>query len=379
VQAGIIIVDKNNLQIADANLAAVQLAGVSKEDIIGTESELLFTSKQGAPKPVKTATNLEELLIRRDGTLIPVIKTIAGINLGGEEFIIETFLDISDRKRMEVALQDAHDKLEQRVEERTIQLSMTNEELQKEINERIKVQRELVAAKEKAEQSDKIKSNILANMQHEFRTPLISIQGFSKILMEEIHDVELSGLSKYIFSSGQRLLNTLNSILYMSKFESDSIFINLEKQNLSYKLSALTCQFEIAALEKNLEFKVYTCEDIYATIDSDLFSQAIINLLDNAIKFTKKGCVSLILEKKNDNERDWAIIKISDTGIGIKDSEQSKIFEAFKQVSEGYSREYEGNGLGLTLSKKMIELLHGKITLESKLNCGSTFTVWLPI
>jgi PAS domain S-box-containing protein len=379
VQAGIIIVDKKTLQIADANLAAVELAGVLKEEIIGTNSETLFTSQDGSAKSTKIASNFEELLKRKDGTLIPVIKTIAGINLGDEEFIIETFLDITDQKKMEEALRDARDRLEQRVEERTFQLSMANKELQNEINERIKIGQELLAAKEKAEQSDKLKSNILANMQHEFRTPLIGIQGFSKILMEEIKEADLCELSKYIFSSGQRLLNTLNSILYMSKFESDSVSVQLKKQNVSEKINAIISPFEMTAAEKNIELKLFPGENIYVMIDLDLFSQAIINLLDNAFKFTKKGSITVLIDKVQEDEKEWAVIKIIDTGIGIKESELEIIFNPFRQASEGFARDYEGNGLGLTLSKRMIEMMDGKITLESKYDFGSTFTVWLPI
>ncbi|MGA7720554.1 MAG: PAS domain-containing sensor histidine kinase [Ignavibacteriaceae bacterium] len=379
VQAGIIIVDKKTLQIADANLAAIELAGVLKEEIIGTSSDALFTSQDGSAKSTKIDTNLEELLKRKDGTLIPVIKTNAGINLGDEEFIIETFLDITDQKKMEEALRDARDRLEQRVEERTFQLSMANKELQKEINERIKIGQELLAAKEKAEQSDKLKSNILANMQHEFRTPLIGIQGFSKILMEEIKDADLCELSKYIFSSGQRLLNTLNSILYMSKFESDSVSVQLKKQNISQKINDIISPFEMTAAEKNIELKLFPGENIYVMIDIDLFSQAIINLLDNAFKFTKKGSVTVIIDKVEEDRKGWAVIKITDTGIGIKESELAIIFNPFRQASEGFARDYEGNGLGLTLSKRMIEMMDGKITLESKYDFGSTFTVWLPI
>jgi PAS domain S-box-containing protein len=379
VHAGIIIIDKKTLQIADANLAALRMVGVQKEEILGTDIRALFAFNDVTSKSIKITANLEELLINKDGDFIPVITTATEINLDGEEFIIDTFLDISERKKMETALQEAHDKLEQRVEERTIQLSMANKELQMEIKERLKAEKELLAAKEKAEQSDKIKTNILANMQHEFRTPLIGIQGFSKILMDEINDAEHIELAKYIYSSGQRLLNTLNSVLFMSKFESDSISVKFKEYNLSQKISAIASPFEMAANEKNLEFKLYPCENILVTVDLDLFTQAISNLLDNAVKFTKKGNISVLIDKATANEKEWAVIKICDTGVGIMDNEQTVIFDAFRQASEGYSREYEGNGLGLTLAKKMIELMNGKITLESKLNFGSTFIVWLPI
>lgn len=379
VHAGIIIIDKNNMQIADANVAALQLAGVLKEDILGTSSDSLFISKGRTTKSKAAASKLEELLIKSDGTLIPVIKTVSDINLGGEQFIIETFIDITDRKKMEEALREAHAKLEQRVEERTIQLSMANQELKKEINERIKIEKELLAAKEKVEQSDKLKSNILANMQHEFRTPLISIQGFSKILSEDAtSNNEHREISKYIYSSGKRLLNTLNSILIMSNFESNNVSVRLTRYNLSEEIGSIVLPFEAAAIEKNLKFKLNPGENIYVTIDHDLFSQAISNLLDNAIKFTKKGCISVTCELVSAGGKNRAAIMVQDTGIGIKDSDQKIIFEPLRQASEGYARNYEGSGLGLTLSQKMIELMNGKITLESEFNSGSIFTVWLP-
>ena len=135
----------------------------------------------------------------------------------------------------------------------------------------------------------------------------------------------------------------------------------------------------MTAAEKNIELKLFPGENIYVMIDIDLFSQAIINLLDNAFKFTKKGSVTVIIDKVEEDRKGWAVIKITDTGIGIKESELAIIFNPFRQASEGFARDYEGNGLGLTLSKRMIEMMDGKITLESKYDFGSTFTVWLPI
>ncbi len=500
IQAGVIIIEKVTNEIADANNAALKLSGFRKEEIIGIQFESLFISKNNDFRGKKIFTNQEAILKRNDGTIIPVLKTLADIKLGGEEFTILTFLDISERKKMEEALEEAHYRLEQRVEERTIQLSLTNQELQNQIAKRIQAEEEklklywavqqspvaiiitdiygkieyvnpkftditgyiynevlglspkfleandtsdeensfflkalargdtwygeyknkkkdgtlvwvssivspvenlsgnishflvvqeditdkknaemeLMSAKQKAEQSDRLKGIILANMQHEFRTPLIGIQGFAQILLDDIKDEVQSEMLNSIYASGKRLLNTLNSVLTLSKFESDGISLRLKQHNLSEELLSVTHDFKIAAEEKGLDFILSEGKNIYAYYDQELLTNALYNLIDNAIKFTKKGSVTVEVSSTSVNERKCASVRITDTGIGISESDHELIFSPFRQASEGYSRNYEGTGLGLTLSKRMIESMNGKILLESKPSVGSTFTVLIP-
>jgi PAS domain S-box-containing protein len=359
IQVGILIIDKTSNKIIDANKAASKLFGLGKYELIGTPVDEHFVSADNNKKHF-TDNNSEELLLKKsDGTLIPIIKTDAFFDASNEQYIIESFIDISERKKMEEALKLAHHELESRVEERTL---------------------DLFIAKQQAEKSDRIKSSLLANMSHEIRTPLIGIIGYSQILMNEIHEADLIGLANDIYSSGNRLLNTLNNVLYLSHIENISIELELDRVNVVEELELCISEYKKFALEKeiSLEMKINK-RDIYVKAEKDLFNHAVGSIIDNALKFTAKGAVNIIVDITPHNGKNWAVIKVQDTGIGISQEDQGKIFEAFRQVSEGYSRNYEGCGLGLTIAQKILDIFRGEITIESEPAKGTTFSIWLPL
>lgn len=231
----------------------------------------------------------------------------------------------------------------------------------------------------KAEESDKLKSTMLANMSHEFRTPLIGILGFSQFLINELQNPEHIEMITDISISGKRLLNTLDGVLYLSQLETISSTLKLVKSDISFQLREVVLPFVLKAKERGL---ILTLEinsfDLYSKIDKDLFNKSIGNLIDNAIKYTPEGTIEVVLNSAIKDNSEFVEISIRDTGIGVDEKDQKIIFEAFRQASEGYSRNYEGCGLGLTLAHKMIELMHGEIILISEPNKGSTFTILLP-
>jgi signal transduction histidine kinase/CheY-like chemotaxis protein len=260
------------------------------------------------------------------------------------------------------------------------------ESLLEEIDMRIKAeaklinkQEELIKSKQKAEELSKIKSNLLANLSHEFRTPLSGIIGISELLKNEVHDNEQLKLLDDITISGKRLHDTLNSILMLAQFESTDISLHKEKFNLSNEISDYFKKHSYKAEEKNLDLKILIEEDdIYAETDKDLLKNVLYNIFDNAVKFTDKGSIKIILSTKKINDIINAEIAIIDTGIGISQNNIGIIFEEFRQASEGFTRNYEGSGLGLTLSKKIIKFLGGDIVCTSEPGIGSTFTVNIP-
>lgn len=246
--------------------------------------------------------------------------------------------------------------------------------------DRANTQKELLVAKEKAETMSRLKSHFLANMSHELRTPLNGILGYSDILSEKLNDPELYNMAKGIYNSAKRLSETLNFILDLSVVESDKV--ELFSQNLEVVPVVESCirQFEDSLQKKKLSLVTqFPHEDIYSSLDERLFKRIIYNLFDNAVKFTKQGGISVIIEKENINEAPWVVIKVKDTGIGIKEKHFELIFEDFRQVSEGISRQYEGTGLGLTMTKKTVELMGGTISVESTFGEGSTFIVKFPL
>lgn len=246
-------------------------------------------------------------------------------------------------------------------------------------NELIDKQDELISAKEKAEELSKLKSNLLANLSHEFRTPLSGIIGLSELLKMDIQDEEQIRLLNDISISGKRLHETLNSILLLAQFESSNIVVHKEKFNLGEEIKNQFEKFKYKAEENNLELKIIIEEDdIYLDTDKDLIRQILFNLFDNAVKFTKKGSIKIKLSSRIIDNMLNAELNIIDTGIGIQKKEIGFIFDEFRQGSEGFKRQYEGTGLGLTLTKKILGVIGGKIDCNSEPGIGTTFTVFVP-
>lgn len=263
---------------------------------------------------------------------------------------------------------------------RLIAESFKNKEsLLSEIAMRKTVEQELIKAKEKAEELNILKSNLLANLSHEFRTPLSGIIGLSELLSDEIVNKEQLKLINDIMSSGKRLNDTLNSILLLAQFESSEIILHKEKINIANEIRNYFEKFKYKTDEKNLTLKI-VIEDIsiFVETDKELLRQVFYNLFDNAVKFTDKGSVTVRLYSLQDADGFSAAVDIADTGIGISDKYKGHIFDDFRQVSEGYTRKYEGTGLGLTLTKKVLNLLNGSVKFTSIQGKGSTFTVTIP-
>ena len=248
------------------------------------------------------------------------------------------------------------------------------------ITEIIRDREELIRAKEKAEEMNKLKSSFLSNMSHELRTPMIGILGFSELLRTEIDNQELKKMADSIHIGGKRLLNTLNLVLDLARIESNKEFITLEQVNLNEQLIEILKTFEIAAQDKNLFLKYEPSDkNIHVLVDKRIFGQVINNLVNNAIKFTIDGGICVKADVENENGKDFCAIKVIDTGIGISISDLNIIFEEFRQASEGMGRSFEGTGLGLTITKKSVELMNGTISVDSIPGKGTTFIVRFPL
>lgn len=231
----------------------------------------------------------------------------------------------------------------------------------------------------KAKESINFKNYLLGNINHEIRTPLNAILGFAQILKEENDKETVEMLADKILFASNRLLSTLDSIIELSDLQSDNRKLQYSDFSIFELLKVVQHKFRTVAQEKNLLFEVIEPDqDVIIKSDEYLLKKILIQLLDNAFKYTQNGSVTLSV-RFNINENDnWLVVDVSDTGIGIEQDKIDTIFEAFRQGSEGLSRSYQGTGLGLTLTKKMIELLNGKICVESEKGMGSTFSVHIP-
>ncbi|MCX6148908.1 MAG: response regulator [Ignavibacteriales bacterium] len=319
----------------------------------------------------------------RDGSRIIDVFDFPFTDTDGSPLVLEMDIDITDRIRAENELITTNKELtfqNEEKEKRAEELVIANKVLDFENKEKEKQADELIVAKEKAEELNRLKSCFLANMSHELRTPLIGILGFAEILKEELTDENFREQAELIFDGGTRLKKTLNLILDLSKIEAESLTVNLEEIELTSYIPNLVKVFEKSAESKGIELKLITGEELlFSNLDKALLDSINNNLVNNAIKYTHQGKVTVEINKIIDNEKLYAELLVADSGIGIAEENLAIIFEPFRQASEGWSRNYEGTGLGLTLVKKYVASMKGTISVESKVGVGSTFKVRLPI
>ncbi|HEY5498992.1 MAG TPA: PocR ligand-binding domain-containing protein [Bacteroidales bacterium] len=250
--------------------------------------------------------------------------------------------------------------------------------LSKDITDQKRTEIELMKAKEKAEESDRLKSAFLANMSHEIRTPMNGILGFAYLLKEP----GLSGESQQeyiqiIEKSGARMLNIINDIIDISKIESGQAEVTLSETNVNDQTNYIYAFFKPEVEQKGLQFFIKNglpLKDAIIKTDREKIYAILTNLVKNAIKFTQQGSIEFGYNLQSDELEFY----IRDSGVGIPKEQLELIFERFRQGSESLSKQYEGSGLGLSISKAYIELLGGKIRVESEVGKGSTFYFTLP-
>ena len=246
------------------------------------------------------------------------------------------------------------------------------------ITSRKKAEAELIAAKEKAEESDKLKTAFLHNVSHEIRTPMNAIIGFSALLNDnELSDEDRRQYIDIIFQSGSQLLSIINDIVDIANVESGQAKVNLTEVNLNSTLRSLNDQFSIYGKQNFVSIHLKTTlsdNDSIIVTDNTKLVQVLSNLINNAIKFTKNGQVDFGYSLKDK----FIEFFVCDTGIGIPPDYHSRIFDRFFQVDSAVSRQYSGTGLGLSICKGYVELLGGDIKVESELGKGALFLFTIP-
>jgi PAS domain S-box-containing protein len=349
----IIIVGVDSGEIIDVNPACSTLSGFSYNELIGMNQKDLLHNHDESIKEnyVQTHENFDadsdvnislNVLVSKSGEKIPVQNSSKTILMEGEHYIFAVIFNLSAQK---------------------------------------KIENELEKAKNDAEEFSRIKGVFLANMSHELRTPLVGILGFSNILEEEIKDHALKYMAHSITTSGERLLNTLKVILDYADLENFRKNPSWGKINLNKIVDSVLESYSDYYKKRGLEIiKKYDQEnDLFINADQHSITEAISQLLKNAITYTQFGGITIDLKTEKEENIEYAIISLEDTGIGISEEKLNSIFEDFRQVSEGYSRSYEGLGLGLTLVKNIIDLHSGEISVESKEDEGSQFRIKLAI
>ncbi len=338
------------------NQAAVDICGRTREELTG-QTVTQYVPRDLLP-PIEELWqqflrgellrgSFESEVLHKDGHAVPVSIGLCPTMLDGEPVVITFLTNITERKSTEA---------------------------------------ELVAARIEAEEISRLKSNILSNFSHELRTPLHSILGFSSMLAEELQQDDLREYSQSIQRSGQRLLSTVTSIIEISAIETTPTQRILYPTLLHETLEEALVEFRPAIAERGLDFILdLHAQDVIVLIEKERFRKALEKIINNAIKFTHSGLVHIALTEERKVRvpggpmEDRALIRIRDTGIGMSQEFTEKAFEKFKQESSGFSREYEGTGLGLPLARNYIKLLNGEISIQSELGVGTEVTISLPI
>lgn len=343
-----LIIDRDGV-ILFANNSAAKLVGLNSPDIGIGKKVFDFLHPDDALEVLQA-------LVRAEDSTEPFIDEYKVKTVNGEDRWVEslgTKIIFDNKKTILITLRD--------------KTGRKNTEL------------ELREAKEKAEEMNKIKSNFLANMSHELRTPLVGILGFAELLNEKLKEKHSAEMADRILKSANRLMDTLNLLLDLSRIEAKKVDLNLKPNRIPELVESQIQLFEAVAERKNLFLETnYADQNLFAEVDEQIFRQIINNLVNNALKYTYTGGVSVTVDSTTNNSKPFIQISVKDSGIGIPQESISLIFQEFRQVSEGFNRHFEGTGLGLTITKNFVEMMNGHIKVKSTVGSGSTFSVLFP-
>jgi len=363
----------------------LELTGWQAEDLLGNKrvsyADLIHPGDQNYVWNEVQAAISE----KRQFRLTYRIRTRSGIkwvwergqgifNSQGDVVALEGFInDITERMLAEEALRSSQEELERRVVERTDWLVKANAALQEEMVKHKETERELRQAQQAADAASQAKSEFLANMSHEIRTPMNAVIGLAGLLMETDLTPDQRDYVETIHSSGDALLVIINDILDFSKIDERKMKLERLPFRLKGSIEASCGLVAAKAMEMGLSLTYDIDKRLPEVVlgDPTRLRQVLANLLSNAVKFTDNGSISICVQP-GDSE-DEIVFSVSDTGIGISPDDQKKLFLSFSQVDASTSRKYGGTGLGLAISRRLVELMGGRIWVESRLGQGSTF------
>jgi len=383
----IVLTDPNQPDnpIIYVNQGFKELTGYSESEILGHNCRFLQRSPGGGRDEEQPAVRTLSCAVENGENCRVVLRNY---RKDGEMFWNELYItpvyDEDDRLVNFIGVQNditervrLNETMERRVQERTRELEHKTRELEQQRNE-------LERAKEEAEAASRAKSVFLANMSHEIRTPLTAMLGLADVIRAKSETDRFDEHLRRIKGAGSRLMDTLSSLLTLAKLEAGSMDVDLEPVVVCEEVLEVFELFRARAEEKGLEatFDVEEgARDAVARLDAGALNSALQNLISNAIKFTDDGTISVrvYVQSPEKTGSDYVAIEFADTGIGISEEFRPYLFEDFKQESDGLTREHEGSGLGLSITKQLVEAMDGTISVESEPGEGSIFTISFPL
>lgn len=352
---GIIIVDQNKI-VRSVNKSAIEMMGIeSEKDVVGQVCHNKICPAEENHCPVidlgKVVDHSERVLLGKGHKSVPIMKSVLQINLDGEDLLLEAFVDITEITQARKEIEQANQKLLAAVKRA----------------ERLSVE---------AESANRAKSTFLANMSHEIRTPMNGVLGMAELLkMTDMDDIQQEYLSN-LMTSGKSLLGVINDILDHAKIEEGKLDLEIINFDLRVTLDEIADIVGPMAETKGLEYVNQVSPDITSKLKGDpgRLRQILINFIGNAIKFTSEGEVVTRITVKEESDKVLTLkFVIQDTGIGISKEATERLFKPFSQADSSITRKYGGTGLGLTISKQLIEKMEGEVGVNSQEGKGSQF------
>jgi PAS domain S-box-containing protein len=381
VQAGIFVVDTETNSIVNTNYIAEFLCGCRQEQLIGQDASKFFLSTDNKAEVfdnnVKFSRNFESIFVNLKGEQIPILRTFSIITIGDQRVRLESFFDITERKKAELALRKHNEELDLKVQERTEELQLLVHKLKDEVSERYRAELEIRKMLEKEQELNELKSRFVSMVSHEFRTPLTIISSSAQILHRYIDRLTFE-------NKKENLLRILKTVDYMKDLLENVLFIGkTDSQNVSFSpkivdVNAL-CKSIIDEYLMSIETKreiacSYSITKNMINIDENLLRHILINLLSNATKYSDNN--SIVEFSVEQSETD-TIFSICDHGIGIPEDEQEQIFDVFHRARNVGT--ISGTGLGMAIVMRSVDMHSGHIELSSKVGQGTSFRVFLPI